>query len=163
MSMKTSARIPAFSILETVVAMAITAIVSGIIFLIFTIVTERMIDFKNQNQLVGDMNRFTYAVNKDIFEKEKMDYSEDEIVFAGYSGDVVRYRFSQDNILREGRVFTDTFQIPSSRLVIDSVRNASRKRTFVRLAIGVEVNQSRSTLHFYKRIYPNQLLQTFKP
>ncbi|TEB41140.1 hypothetical protein D0809_27035, partial [Flavobacterium circumlabens] len=78
--------VPAFSIIETLVGMAFTAIIMCILFAIFSIVTERMIDFRNQNQLVNDLNRLTYSLNKDIFEKEKMNRTDNELSFKGYAG-----------------------------------------------------------------------------
>ncbi|MFH6996248.1 hypothetical protein ACHRWY_27615, partial [Flavobacterium sp. FlaQc-48] len=56
--------LPAFSIIEAVVGMVITAIIMGVLFVIFSIITGRMLDFKNQNQLVNDLNRLTYSLNK---------------------------------------------------------------------------------------------------
>ena len=49
--------VAAFSIIETVVSLVITAIVMGLIFLIFSILSERMIDFKQQNEDIADLNR----------------------------------------------------------------------------------------------------------
>lgn len=51
--------ISAFSLIEAIVSMAITAIIMGFFFVIFSIVTERMLDYKNQNELVNDLNRLT--------------------------------------------------------------------------------------------------------
>ena len=76
----------AFSIVEAIVGMAITAIIMSIIFVVFSIVTERMMDYKNQNESICDLNRLTYSVNKDIFENEKMTVIDNEITFKGYSG-----------------------------------------------------------------------------
>lgn len=154
--------LPAFSIIEAVVGMAITAIIMGIIFVIFTIVSERLIDYKNQNQFINDMNRLTYSLNKDIFENEKMTVIENEIVFNGYSGERVKYLFEENYLLRNTSTFIDTFQIKLKQFRVDTVQNPSKTIVFQNLKLQVEVNKSDMDLKFYKPIFANELLQTIK-
>jgi hypothetical protein len=154
--------IPAFSIIEAIVGMAVTAIIMGIIFVIFSIMSERMLDYKNQNQLVNDLNRLTYSINKDIFEKEKMEVIENEVHFNGYAGERVKYNFQEDYILRNAETFTDTFRIKLKGVVIDSVKSKSQKLFFRKLKLNVEVNEKAMDLNFYKRIHANELLQAIK-
>lgn len=154
--------IPAFSIIEAVVGMAITAIIMGVLFVIFSIITGRMLDFKNQNQLVNDLNRLTYSINKDIFEKEKMTVYENEIDFNGYTGERVSYQFSDDYVLRNSETFVDTFRIKLKRIVIDTVKSKSQQFVFQKIKLNIESNEKELDLRFYKRVYPNELLQTLK-
>lgn len=154
--------IPAFSIIEAVVGMAITAIIMGVLFVIFSIVTGRMLDFKNQNELVNDLNRLTYSLNKDIFEKEKMMVSENEIYFNGYAGERVSYQFSDDYILRNSETFIDTFRIKLNRMIMDTVKSKSEQFVFQKIKLNIESNEKEMDLQFYKRVYPNELLQTIK-
>lgn len=150
--------IQAFSIVEAIVGMAITAIIMSIVFVIFSIVTERMLDYKNQNQPVCDLNRLTYSINKDIFENEKMNAQNTEITFYGYSGQKVKYNFESDNILRTNEVFVDTFKIKLNQIKVDSVKSKSQKLVFQKLKLNIEVNQKPMDLSFYKRVYANELL-----
>jgi hypothetical protein len=150
--------LPAFSIIEAVVGMAITAIIMGIIFVIFSIVSERMLDYKGQNQLVNDLNRLTYSINKDIFENEKMAATDHEVVFNGYSGERVTYHFLEEYTLRSNETFIDTFKIKLKRMAADSVKSVNRKKVFVRLKLDIEANEREMDLNFYKRIYANELL-----
>lgn len=151
--------VAAFSIIETLVGMAITAIIMGILFLIFSIVTERMLDFKNQNQLVNDLNRLTYSLNKDIFEKEKMIKTDNELAFCGYAGEKTIYHFEEDFTTRSQETFVDTFKIKLKQIVIDTVKNKSERLLFQKLKLNVEINENESSLSFYKRVYANELLQ----
>lgn len=153
---------PAFSIIEAIVGMAVTAIIMGILFVIFSIVSGRMLDFKNQNQLVNDLNRLTYSLNKDIFEKEKMTASENEIYFNGYAGERVTYQFFDDVILRNSETFVDTFQIKLKTMILDTVKSKSEQFVFQKIKINIESNEKELDLHFYKRVYPNELLQKIK-
>lgn len=154
--------IPAFSLIEAIVSMAITAIIMGIVFVIFSIVTERMLDYKNQNELVNDLNRLTYSVNKDIFENEKMKIIENEVIFNGYAGETVKYNFQEEYILRSKETFIDTFKIKLKQIVIDSVKNKSQRIVFQKLKLKVEVNEREMDLKFYKRLYANEFLQAIK-
>lgn len=154
--------LPAFSLIEAIVGMAITAIIMGIVFVIFSIVTERMLDYKNQNQLVNDLNRLTYSINKDIFGTEKMNVIENELIFNGYSGDNVKYNFQEEYILRNNETFIDTFKIKLKQIIVDSIKNKSKRMVFQKLKLSVEVNESEMDLKFYKRVYANELLQAIK-
>lgn len=154
--------LPAFSIIEAIVGMAITAIIMGIVFVIFSIVTERMLDYKDQNQLVNDLNRLTYSINKDIFDNEKMTEKDNEVVFNGYSGETVKYYFLEEYILRSRETFVDTFNIKLRQMAIDSVKSNTQKQVFLKLKLKVEVNENETDLNFYKRVYANELLQKIK-
>lgn len=153
---------PAFSIIEAIVGLAVTAIIMGILFVIFSIVSGRMLDFKNQNQLVNDLNRLTYSLNKDIFEKEKMTASENEIYFNGYAGERVTYQFFDDVILRNSETFVDTFQIKLKTMVLDTVKSKSEQFVFQKIKLNIESNEKELDLCFYKRVYPNELIQKIK-
>ena len=154
--------IKAFSIVEAIVSMAITAIILGIVFFIFSIITERMLDYKNQNQLVNDLNRLTYSFNKDIFDNEKMQILDDEIIFTGYSGELVKYNFTDDYILRNKETFIDTFKIKLNQTRIDSVKSSSQKKVFLKLNLNVVANEKEMDLHFYKQVFAHELLQLQK-
>lgn len=154
--------IPAFSIIEAVVGMAITAIIMGILFVIFSIITGRMLDFKNQNQLVNDLNRLTYSLNKDIFEKEKMNVLENEISFNSYNGERVSYQFSDEYILRNSKTFIDTFRIKLNKMILDTVKSKSEQFVFQKVKLNIEANEKEIELRFYKRVYANELLEVMK-
>ncbi|WP_281239378.1 hypothetical protein [Flavobacterium praedii] len=148
----------AFSIVEAIVGMAITAIIMSIIFVVFSIVTERMMDYKNQNESICDLNRLTYSVNKDIFENEKMTVIDNEITFKGYSGENIKYSFLEDYTLRNNEIFIDTFKIKLNQIHIDTVKSKSEQFVFQKLKFNIEINENKMDLKFYKRIYANELL-----
>lgn len=151
--------IPAFSVLETVVSMVISAIVIGLIFLIFTILSERMLDFKDQNQYVADLNRMTYSFNKDIFESDKMEVSDEQITFFSYSGEKVKYNLYPDYFLRTKEEFVDTFAIPIKEFKIDTIQNKNKRIIFQKLTLNVDVNKEAMQLKFFKKIYSDELIQ----
>jgi hypothetical protein len=152
----------AFSIVEAIVGMAITAIIMSIIFVVFSIVTERMMDYKNQNELICDINRLTYSVNKDVFENEKMTVIDNEITFKGYSGEIIKYSFLEDYALRNNEIFIDTFKIKLNQITIDTVKSKSEQFVFQKLKFIIELNENKMDLKFYKRVYANELLKKIK-
>jgi Tfp pilus assembly protein FimT len=152
----------AFSVIETIVGLAVTAIISGIVFSIFSIITERMLDYKNQNQLVNDMNRLTYSINKDIFENEKMTVSESQINFNGYNGQIVKYFFNEEYTMRDNEVFVDTFKVQLNQMRFDSVKSKTEKIIFQKIKLNVVINKREMDLNFYKRVYANEMLQIKK-
>lgn len=158
--MSDSKQIPAFSIMEAVVGMVVMAIVMGIVFIIFSIVSERMLDFKNQNQYIADMNRLTYSINKDIFESEKLIEEDNGFLFYDYTGNKVVYKIQDDYLLREKVDFIDTFRIPVRHLKIDTIGRKSRKIVFQRIEMEVDVNKLPLRVRFFKKIEANELLKT---
>lgn len=153
---------PAFSIIEAVVSMVVSAIVIGLIFVVFTILSERMLDFKNQNQYVSDLNRLTYSLNKDIFESEKMIASDEGLVFYSYSGDRTTYVTNPEYLLRSREEFIDTFRIPVKQFRMDSLQNKTKTAVFQRLSINVSVNSQPMDLRFFKKVYTNELIKQMK-
>lgn len=151
--------IRAFSLIEAIVGMAVAAIVMGLTFVIFSMITERMLDFKDQNQLVNDMNRLTFSINKDIFESDKMKYEEQQLIFKDYTGGSVRYNFGETQILRHKNEFVDTFKFPLKQIWVDSVKSKSQRLIFQKIKLQVELNEKPLDLIFYKRIYANELLE----
>lgn len=154
--------VSAFSMIEAIVGMAVTAIIIGIVFVVFSILTEQMMDFRNQNAIVNDLNRLTYTINKDIFENEKMNLIENEIVFESYSGELVKYSINEDYLLRVKETFIDTFKIEIKQIKIDSVKSENQKLIFRKLSLDMTVDKKTMDLNFYKRVYANELLQEIK-
>ncbi len=158
----TKYNISAFSIVEVLVSMAITGIIIGIIFTVFTIVSEQLLNFKEQNQYISDYNRFSYAVNKDIFESEEMISIENGFIFKKYNGDEVVFEKQDSIFLRKAQTFVDTFQFKVSVLSFDTLRNNSKSKNFQRLSVTLQVNKIEQQLRFYKPIYANQLIRNEK-
>jgi hypothetical protein len=154
--------IPAFSIVEATVSMVVMAIIIGIVFVIFEIMSERMLDFKSQNEKVTDLNRLTYCISKDIFENRKMTSTDEEaLIFLSYSGDVTKYIKHQEFLLRSRDEFTDTFRIAARELKFDTLSNG-RGIVFQRLTMDVDIDKLPASLKFFKKLYANDLIKPIK-
>ena len=151
--------VAAFSIMEAIVGMAVTAIIMGIIFVIFSIMSAQLLDFKEQNEVIADMNRLTYSINRDIFESEKMNISDEQLVFNSYSGNKVAYAIAPEYMLRISETFTDTFHVQAAVASIDSVKSRSGKIIFCKLKLNLQVKEENIDLKFFKQVHANELLE----
>lgn len=155
--------IPAFSIVEVLVSLAITAIIIGLIFGIFTIVSQQIISFKEQNEYIADYNRLSYSINKSIFESEKMQFTESGLFFKTYDGDTLLYQKQDDYLIRKSEQFTDTFKLAFQKIQLDTVANETKSKVFQKLEIQLEANKQNFTLNFYKPIYAHDFLKFKTP
>lgn len=156
--MKNNKYIAAFSIVEVMVSMVITAIIIGLIFGVFTIVSEQILKFKKENEQTADFNRLSYSLNKAIFDSEKMVARENRLYFQTYDGDTIAYQKEGDYLIRKAQTFTDTFKLNLNRIHLDSVYSSTKNKVFQKLELELLINEDLIPLRFYKPIYANQLI-----
>ena len=156
--MKNSNYIKAFSIVEVMVSMVITAIIVGLIFGVFTIVSEQILRFKKENEQTADFNRLSYSLSKSVFDCEEMIVRDSGVYFQTYDGDVIFYKKEAAYLIRKALTFTDTFKIQLDEIRIDSVFNSNKSKVFQKLELQFFINENKVPLRFYKPIYANQLI-----
>lgn len=154
--------IAAFTIIEAIVSMVITAIILSIIFVIFSITSQRLMDFKKQNEQINDLNRLSYSINKSIFESENMDAAGDEIVFTTYDGDVIQYSLADDYFTRTQGEFVDTFHLAIRDVHLDVLDNKNKNIAYQRLKWNLNIEGKRMELNFYKKLYATELIKPIK-
>lgn len=156
--MKNKNYIKAFSIVEVMVSMVITAIIVGLIFGVFTIVSEQILEFKKENEQTADFNRLSYSINKAVFDSEKMISRENGVYFQTYDGDTISYQKVDGYFIRRAQTFTDTFKLELQTIRLDSVYNAKRSKVFQKIELELLIHKKSISLRFYKPIYANQLI-----
>jgi len=152
--------INAFTIVEAVVSMVVTAIIVGIIFLIFSITSERLLDFTRQNAGISDVNRFSYSVSKSVFEAEGMINDNGNLVFKSYDGNKTAYFFKENYVLRSQESFTDTFYMAKGSFRLDTLNDAKSTIIYQRLRCRFLINKADETYNFYRRLYADQILNS---
>ncbi|SHI46007.1 prepilin-type N-terminal cleavage/methylation domain-containing protein [Flavobacterium haoranii] len=155
--------IQAFSIVEVMVSLVITAIIIGIIFGIFSIVSQQLINFKEQNEYTANFNRLSYSLNKAIFESEKMQFTENGLQFQTYDGSVLVYQKQEEYLIRKASQFTDTFHLNFQEIKLDTVSNENKSKIFQKLEIHLEANKQPFTLKFYKPVYAHDIIKLQTP
>lgn len=150
-------KVAAFSIMETIISMVITALIISIVFVLFSILTEKLFDIKKQNQVTNDINRLSFAINKDVFENEKMVYSDTTWTFVSFNlEDTTKYQFKDSIVVRSKNEFIDTLGIRVIQMNKDSVWNKSKKTGYSKIKLSLEIENRMIDLNFYKRVYPNE-------
>lgn len=153
-------KVKAFSIVEVTVSMVVTAIVIGLVFIMFSMLSEQMLHFKEQSQEVSDLNRLCYAFNKDIFQNAQMSINEEEqIVFNAQTAHKIAYHVNENLFIRSKDDFIDTFHLSVTRFKIDTLFDKKKVRIYQRLLIEMKKEKKMDTLYFFKRINPVQLLE----
>ena len=160
MEMNKKYYIPAFSIVEVMISLVIAAIIIGIIFGIFSIVSQQIITFKTQNEYTADYNRLSYSINKAIFENETLSLVDNGLVFQSYKGEFLYYEKKEDYLVRIASQFTDTFHLGYTDIKLDTVSNESKSKLFQKIEIQLnDEEQPPLSLKFYKPIYAHDILK----
>lgn len=144
----------AFTVIEAVMGMLVTALIIAVVFIIYNITAQRLLDFKKQNDVAIDMNRFTYAVNKDIFESEDIQVHDQGMSFYGFTGRKVAYHIDRDYIVRSEATFTDTFFISVKRVFADTLFSEDKTKCYYRVKVVTTDDKEDFDLNFYRRVYP---------
>ena len=150
--------IKGFTIIEAVVSMVLTAIILAIVFVIINVTSQRLDDFRKQNEFINDINRITYSINKNIFESEKMSVFENEISLKGFDGQVTKYLLTEKDIIMYQNEFTDTFNITTEKFILDTLESKSKKIVYQRLSWNIKIGEIEKKMAFYKKLYANELL-----
>lgn len=150
--------IKAFTVLEAVVSMAISAILLSIVFVVFSVTSQRLMDFKIQNDKINDLNRLNYSITKSVFECEKMLVNDNIVEFKDHKGDLTKYILGENEQYRIKGAFTDTFKIAILDFRIDTISGKTKTKIFHRLQFQIDNEGENIELNFYRKIYPGELL-----
>lgn len=150
--------VKAFTITEAVIGMVVTGIIIAIVFVIFTITSERLLDFKEQNTSIMDLNRINYALEKDIFESSGIVGEDEMLLFKSHAASPVVYKINEDYMLRTAGDFNDTFRINVRSVYIDTLASKSGRLLYQRLKIKLKGSKEEYTVSFYKKIHTADLI-----
>ncbi|MFD0766148.1 type II secretion system protein J [Mucilaginibacter lutimaris] len=90
-----------FTLVEMIVVMLLTAIVIGMAYEVFRIVSESYRSFAEKNEKVNDVERLEHWLGRDFLRSEAITAGAGELRMA-ISGDTVIYRFSDSAVVRQG-------------------------------------------------------------
>lgn len=152
------AMIPAFSIVEVIVSLVITAIIVGLIFGIFTILNEQLFRLKDNNKQVTDYNRLSFSCTKAMFDSETIYQVNDRICFKTHNGEEIFLYKENQLIIRTWDNYSDTFDIPAKKIILDTLFNSEKSKSFLKMELLLDLNNKEVPLRFYKPIYANQLI-----
>lgn len=104
----TGYRLPAFTLMEMVVAMLLTAIVIGLTYTIFIIVAQSNRNFDRKSEALAEVRQLDALLQRDFGRAARIDCMDSTLVIQLQTA-VVTYRFFSGFALRKS-VATDTFR-----------------------------------------------------
>ncbi len=108
-------RIAAFTIMEVMVALVLTALAMSFIFAGIRFVQRQSASLTHQLEASGEIDRFYYALQTDVHRTSEIRYQQDGIVFSEMDT-AIHYLPADSICIRYTRHLTDTF-----RVSIDSI------------------------------------------
>jgi hypothetical protein len=156
-------KLKAFSVLEATFSLLVSAIIIGLIYVLFDVLSFRIEKFKNENESTSDLSRFSSVLRHDLFKNDKLHIQEKDLVLNGVILKEVRYHFEESIIIRSHNQFKDTFHFRITMPKIDTIQYKSKTRQLQRLNFNLMLDEQQTSIYFYKNIYPDQLLSTKNP
>lgn len=107
--MKNKNRVPAFTIMELTVAMLISAIVIGLMYSAYAIISKSYLSFVDRNSKTSTLAFLDRRLSRDI-DKAEIIWRDSNTVTMRSNKDTVIYRFQADRVIRQ-KLLADTFKI----------------------------------------------------
>jgi hypothetical protein len=160
-------KVRAFTIMEVTIAMLISAIVIGITYTIYTIVTKSYNSFNIKNENVAVVLRLDELLKKDFDHAEFILKTSNGISVQNPSGNIT-YQFDPDFVVRAGLI-TDTFKVKTDSLytsfennVIGETGTTDEQNTLDELGFSL-ILQNEKITYYYHKIYSSVNLFNRKP
>jgi hypothetical protein len=160
-------RIAAFTIMEVTITMLISALVIGITYSIFAIVSRSYQAFHRKNEEIANVLRLDGVLRKDFDRGELILKDSTGIGIVKPSG-LIHYAFYPDYVLRNG-IKTDTFKVKTDSVStffentpINDVSPDKEQNRLDRVDIPVFLQNEKFTYH-YSKIYSSENLFIRKP
>jgi Tfp pilus assembly protein PilE len=107
--MKINHKVPAFTIMELTIAMLISAIVIGMMYTAYTIVSHSYLSFADRNGGTSTLTVLDQRLNRDISKAEIISRDSNTVTLTS-SKDTVSYHFLTNGIVRQ-KMLADTFKV----------------------------------------------------
>jgi len=108
-------RIPAFTIMEVTIAMLLSAIVIGVCYTVFSIVTHSYHGYQLKHEGTASVLRLDELLQKD-FERAEIVLKDTGGIALKNGARLIKYRFNTEYVLRVG-ITTDTFKVKTDSIV----------------------------------------------
>lgn len=160
-----SIRLKAFTIMEMTIAMLISAIVIGITYTAYQIMSKSFITFNNKNTDMAVVIRIDELLKKDFAQASDITFAEKTLTFKD-SAQLIKYQFDPNLIIRFSSI-ADTFKVESSDPVItfehqllSTDENYNDKQPSLdELSFNVNLHQDTLNYHYFKKYSSQQLIK----
>jgi hypothetical protein len=151
-------KIQAFTIMEITITMLISAIVTGITYTAFSIITRSYHVFDSRHKDMAAVLRLDELLQKDFSRAEIVLKDTDGIALRDDSFRVIKYRFNPDYTLRIG-ITVDTFKVQSDSIsttfensIVSGMRSTEEANRLDELALNIVLQDKKIPYH-YRKIY----------
>jgi len=160
-------RVKAFTIIEVTITMLISAIVIGITYSVYSIVSYSYSSFNSKNENMAVVLRLDELLRKDFDRSQCIVKDTSGITFQA-AGRLIKYKFDPDYILRIDLI-TDTFKVkPDTANVffetkpINEIETSAEQNQIDELNLTLTSQNEKITYHYHK-VYSSENLFTRKP
>jgi Tfp pilus assembly protein PilE len=108
-------RVSAFTILELTIVMLLSAIVIGITYTAYSIMSNAYLDFTRKNEAMGELIRVDELLKKDFEKSGGITINGRTLIFEN-NANITKYQLEPDFIVRSSLI-TDTFKIKTTNLI----------------------------------------------
>lgn len=156
--LRSNVKLKAFSVLEATFSLLVSAIIIGLIYVLFDVLSYRIEKFKQENELTSDLSRFSSVFRHDLFGSDEICLTDRNMALKGDYFNEVQYHFGDSLLIRSQKQFLDTFHLRISMPKIDTILYKSNTRQLQRLNFKILFEEQQASISFHKNIYPDQLL-----
>ena len=154
-------KLPAFTLLEILLGMAISGVVVSASYFCLFVVAKQAGDFKASSDKTMNVILLSTLIQKDIvafpYMKKESEY---EIEFSGESENKVNYRFGSNFVLRTQNKIPDTLDVTSTglKMLFEKKEREERHSLADEITFEVYLSDSIASMHFGKEYAPDVLM-----
>jgi len=148
-------KVAAFTIIEVTIAMLISALVIGMTYSIYLIVSKSYQSFNLKNDTMAVVLRLDEWLHKD-FDRSEAVWKDTSGIAMQYPGNTVRYKFDTAYVVRIG-VRTDTFKVKTDTVntlfegkAISEFKSAGDQNRIDQLDLSLILQNQKITYHYHK-------------
>jgi hypothetical protein len=162
--MKNKNRIPAFTIMELTVAMLISAIVIGLMYSAYAIISKSYLSFVDRNNKASTLAFLDCRLSRDI-DKAEFIWRDSNTVTMRSNKDTVIYRFQADRVIRQKlladtvKVNTDGLSTSFESVSVDGNQSNTGEKKIDDLQIVLLAEGQKIPYHYHKTYSSVNLLQ----
>jgi len=157
-------KIKAFTIMEVTITMMIAAILMGITYTAYSIVSRSYLSFNTKNKDMAELEQLDGLLKKD-FDRAEIILKETDGISIKHTDRTVSYQFNPDYIIRTAGI-TDTFKIKTGEITTSfegrpvNEANASQEQNRLdQLDLNLLFQNEKIPYHYYKQYSSVNLIQ----
>jgi Tfp pilus assembly protein PilE len=149
-------RLPAFTIMEVVITMLLAAIVMGITYRAYEIISKSYLSYQQKNDEIAELVQLDKLIRRDFERAGEIRKTPDGLALTS-AQQSIQYEFEPDYIIRRSTII-DTFQVQVSdvnmrfekQLVTDDAFTGGEKGLMDELRFTLFVKEQKIPYHYFK-------------